>query len=237
VSARIRLDGLGVRYQFDRQRRPVTPVAARLRRRVSVEWGLRGVSLRVDAGEAIALIGHNGAGKTTLLRAMAGVLAPEEGTVEVHGTVGPLLSTGGGLMPQLTGRESARLLGVLAGLSRRAAGTGLDEIAARSALGRAFARPVSTYSEGMRARLGFTVVERIDPQVLLLDEVHEALDLEFREAIEGRVESILRDGGAVVAAGHDHELLSRLCDRAILLDDGALRADGPFEEVAAGHLV
>jgi ABC-type polysaccharide/polyol phosphate transport system ATPase subunit len=73
--------------------------------------------------------------------------------------------------------------------------------------------------------------------VLLLDEVHEALDLEFREAIEGRVESILRDGGAVVAAGHDHELLSRLCDRAILLDDGALRADGPFEEVAAGHLV
>jgi ABC-type polysaccharide/polyol phosphate transport system ATPase subunit len=141
------------------------------------------------------------------------------------------------LIPQLTGRESSRLLGVLAGLSRREAGTGLDEVATRSALGRAFERPVSTYSEGMRARLGFTVVERVDPQVLLLDEVHEALDLDFRDVIEARVRSILRAGGLVLAAGHDHELLSRLCDRAILLEDGALRADGPFEQVAAGQLV
>jgi ABC-type polysaccharide/polyol phosphate transport system ATPase subunit len=237
VSACIRVDRLGVRFQFDRQGRPITPVAARLRRRVSADWGLRGVSLRVDAGEAVAVIGHNGAGKTTLLRTIAGVLAPDEGTVEVRGKVGPLLSTGGGLIPQLTGRESSRLLGVLAGLSRRRAGTDLDEVATRSALGRAFERPVSTYSEGMRARLGFTVVERVDPQVLLLDEVHEALDLDFRDVIEARVRSILRAGGVVLAAGHDHELLARLCDRAIRLEGGALQADGPFEQVAAGHLV
>lgn len=237
MSAGVRVDGLGVRFQFDRQGRPITPIAARLRRRVSADWGLRGVSLRVDAGEAVAVIGHNGAGKTTLLRAIAGVLAPDEGTIEVRGQVGPLLSTGGGLMPQLTGRESSRLLGVLAGLSRQRAGTGLDEVAARSALGRAFERPVSTYSEGMRARLGFTVVERVDPQVLLLDEVHEALDLDFRAVIEARVQSIRRAGGVVLAAGHDHELLSRLCDRAIRLEGGALRADGAFEEVTAGHLV
>jgi ABC-type polysaccharide/polyol phosphate transport system ATPase subunit len=204
---------------------------------VSADWGLRGVSLRVDAGEAVAVIGHNGAGKTTLLRTIAGVLAPDEGTVDVRGRVGPLLSTGGGLIPQLNGRESSRLLGVLAGLSRRQAGTGLDEVATRSALGRAYDRPVSTYSEGMRARLGFTVVERIDPQVLLLDEVHEALDLDFRNVIEARVRSILRAGGLVLAAGHDHELLARLCDRAIRLEDGALQSDGPFEQVAAGHLV
>jgi ABC-type polysaccharide/polyol phosphate transport system ATPase subunit len=237
VSAHIRVQRLGVRFQFDRQGRPITPVAARLRRRVSADWGLRGVSLRVDAGEAVAVIGQNGAGKTTLLRTIAGVLAPDEGTVEVRGRVGPLLSTGGGLIPRLTGRESSRLLGVLAGLSRRQAGTGLDEVATRSALGRAFDRPVSTYSEGMRARLGFTVIERVDPQVLLLDEVHEALDIDFRDLIEARVRSILRAGGVVLAAGHDHELLAHLCDRAIRLEDGALQADGPFEQVAAGHLV
>ena len=236
MTAGVRIEGLGVRFQFDRQGRPVTPGAARLRRRVTSDWGLRDVTLRVEAGEAVALIGHNGAGKTTLLRTIAGVLTPDEGKVEVRGRVGPLLSTGAGLAPQLTGRESSRLLGVLAGLPRDRAGAGLDKVAALSALGRAFDRPVSTYSDGMRARLGFTVVERADPMVLLLDEVHEAVDLEFRAVIEARGRGILAAGGVLVAAGHDHELLARLCGRAILLEQGRLEADGPFDRVAAGHL-
>ncbi len=236
MSASVHIDGLGIRFEFDRQHRPVTPGAARVRRHCTSGWGLRGVSLTIDAGESVAIVGANGAGKTTLLRAIAGVLAPDEGSVMVSGRLGPLLSTDGGLTPVLTGRESCRLLGVLAGLGRAQSRRAMDEIAARSGLGEAFDHPVSSYSQGMRARLGFAATEQADPQVLLLDEVHEAVDHEYREVLEARARAIIADGGIVVAVGHDHAGLSRLCRRAILLEDGRVKAEGEFDEVVAGYL-
>ena len=236
TAASVRIEGLGVQFAFDRQRRPVTPVAARLRRRCTVGWGLRGVDLELRGGESVALVGPNGAGKTTLLRVIAGVHAADEGRAEVRGRVGPLLSVEGGLVPLLTGRESARLLGVLGGLSRAGSRVALEEIERRSALGPAFDRPVSSYSEGMRARLGFAAAEQTHPQILLLDEVHEALDHEFRQVVEERARAILAEGGIVVAVGHDLGVLERLCGRAVLLEGGRVRADGPFAEVTAAYL-
>src|SRR5436190_7030121 len=118
VSALIRVEGLGVRFQFDRQGRPVTPAVARIRRHCTSAWGLRAVKLEIAPGECVALIGPNGAGKTTLLRAIAGVLAADEGKVEVHGRLGPLLSVEAGLVRLLTGRESCRLLCAVAGRPR-----------------------------------------------------------------------------------------------------------------------
>ena len=109
-------------------------------------------------------------------------------------------------------------------------------IAARSGLGEAFDHPVSSYSQGMRARLGFAAMEQSGPQILLLDEVHEAVDHEYREVLEARVDQIVSDGGIVVAVGHDHAGLSRLCRRAILLEEGHVKADGEFDEVAAGYI-
>ena len=103
-------------------------------------------------------------------------------------------------------------------------------------MGEAFDRPVSTYSQGMLARLGFAVAECLQPQLLLLDEVHEALDHEFRALVEARAAQILAGGGIVVAAGHDHELLGRLCGRALWLEDGRVRDDGPFEDVVAAYV-
>jgi len=231
VSGAVRAEDVGVRFFFDRQRRPVTPALARLRRGCTSSWALQGLSFAAGPGEGVALVGHNGAGKTTLLRLLAGVFAPDAGRLRVDGRVGSLLSIESGLMSPLTGRENAQLLAVLRG-RRRGDPADLEEVRRRSDLGPAFDRPVSSYSQGMRARLGFAVVELARPTVLLLDEVHEALDHRFHEEVEAAAHAVLARGGVVVAAGHDHALLERLCDRALLLDGGRLVQDGPFAEVA-----
>jgi ABC-type polysaccharide/polyol phosphate transport system ATPase subunit len=235
MSARIEARGLGIHFAFDRQRRPVLPGAARLRRRCSSTWGLRGVDLKVNAGEAVALIGSNGAGKTTLLRALAGVYEPDEGTLSVAGRVGSLLAVGAGVLPGLTGRENCLLLGVLAGRTRQQARRGLEEIKRRSELGDAFEVQASSYSQGMRARLAFSALEQAEPSVLLLDEVHQAFDLEFRRVVADRAGAITEAGGIVVAAGHDHVALGELCSRAVWLDGGQPVADGDFAEVGDSY--
>lgn len=226
MTAEIIVADLGVRFDTDRQRRPVTPALTRVRRHCSTEWALRGVSFSVRAGESVAVVGHNGAGKTTLMRAIAGVLTPDEGHVEVRGRIGSLLSVDAGLMPPLTGRENSVMLGVLAGIDRAEVRTALASIQARSGLTSAFDRPVSTYSQGMRARLGFAVIEYANPEILLLDEVHEATDALFREELEAYAHRIRRRGGIVMAVGHDHLALSKLCERAMVLEPGGIQAVG-----------
>jgi ABC-type polysaccharide/polyol phosphate transport system ATPase subunit len=231
MNARVTTHRLGVHFFFDRQHRVVTPALAKLRRRGSEVWGIRDVSISVGAGEGVALLGANGAGKSTLLRAIGGVLPADAGRVETRGRVAALLSIDAGLMPALTGRENCLLLGVLAGLTRRQARRALEEIRSRTALADEFDRPVSSYSQGMRARLGFAVAAQIAPDILLLDEVHEAIDHDSLTAVEERAHAIRRRGGIVLVAGHDHVLLERLCDRALLLRAGTVVEDGDFEHI------
>lgn len=232
----ISVDRVGIRFYFDRHKKVVTPVAARLRRQGSTKWGVRGVSFESAGGEGIALIGPSGSGKTTTLRLLAQIYWPDEGRVAVRGRVASLLSTEAGLIWLLSGRENATLLGVLGGLSRRASRRALDSVRERSRLGDAFDEPVSTYSQGMRARLGFAVAMENDPQILLLDEVHEALDHQFRDIVEEQARALVEAGGIVVASGHDHAMLARLCTRAIWLQDGEVRESGPFDQVQPRYL-
>jgi ABC-type polysaccharide/polyol phosphate transport system ATPase subunit len=232
----VQAEDVGIRFLFDRQRNVVPPALARVRRRGSENWGLRGVTFAIHGGEGVALIGASGSGKTTLLRTIAGVLDPDAGRMSIRGRVASLLSIDAGLLPVLTGRENAQLLSVLAGLSRREANAQLESIKARSGLGQQFERPVLSFSQGMRARLGFAVADSVNPQILLLDEVHEALDHEFRAVVERRARSILEAGGIVVAAGHDHPMLERLCTRAFLMREGSLEADGAFAQVQQSYL-
>ena len=232
----IEAEGIGVRFLFDRLQRQVTPTLSRLRFGGSEKWGLREIGFEVSAGESVALIGPSGSGKTTLLRVIAGVLEPDEGSLRISGQIGSLLSVGAGLMGPLTGRENSLLLGVLAGLPRARTRAALPEVRARAKLEDAFDLPVRSYSQGMRARLGFAVAEETEPNILLLDEVHEALDHEFREFVARRAEATLESGGIVMAAGHDHPLLDRLCDRAILLRKGRLAADGEFDAVRRAYV-
>lgn len=236
MTVHVAASDLGIRFLFDHERRVVTPTLAKLRRRGDEAWGLKGVDVEIRGGEGVALLGPSGSGKTTLLRALAGIYVPDAGRLQISGRVASLLSINAGLLGLLTGRENAMLLAVLAGLPRSDARATLEEIRDRSGLGDRFDRPVSSYSQGMRARLGFAVAERSQPNVLLLDEVHEALDHEFREVVRRRAQAILAAGGIVVAAGHDHELLASLCERAIFLRQGVVQSDGPFDEVRRVYL-
>jgi ABC-type polysaccharide/polyol phosphate transport system ATPase subunit len=235
MPATVRAQGAGVRFQLDRHKRLVSPALALVRRGGTTAWGVRELDLRLGPGEGVALIGPSGSGKTTLLRLLAGVLEPDAGTIEVAGRVGSLLSIEAGVSAFLTGRENARLLGVLQGLTARQAVAVLDRVRETSGLGDAFERPVATWSQGMRARLGYAVAEVADPDILLLDEVHEALDHEFRRHVEAHARRIVARGGLVVAAGHDHDLLAGLCRRALWLSHGRVRRDGPFGEVVAAY--
>jgi ABC-type polysaccharide/polyol phosphate transport system ATPase subunit len=236
VSATVEARGVGIRFLFDRERRIVTPTLAALRRRGSETWALRGLDVTIAPGEGVALIGRSGSGKTTLLRTLAGVLVPDEGSLQANGRVGSLLSVEAGLMSVLTGRENATLRAALAGIPRSESRVALEAIKERTGLGSYFERPVSSYSQGMRARLGFVVAERAEPDILLLDEVHEALDHDFRRIVADRAHTMLEAGGIVVAAGHDHEMLERFCARALWLEQGSIRADGPFDEVRGAYL-
>jgi len=236
VSASVTAHGAGVHFFFDRQHRVVTPTLARIRRHGTDVWGIRDVTFSIRAGEGVALLGANGTGKSTLLRAVAGVLPTDAGKLDTRGRVAALLSVDAGLMPALTGRENSILLGVLAGLSRRDARRSLADIQERTALGDEFENPVSSYSQGMRARLGFAVADQISPEILLLDEVHEAIDHDSRVFVEQRAHAILRDGGIVIAAGHDHTLLERLCGRALLLRGGHVVEDGEFARVRRDYI-
>jgi homopolymeric O-antigen transport system ATP-binding protein len=229
-------DNVGVEFFFDRHMRVVTPGEARLRGTGMTTWGLRDVTFSIERGQGVALIGPSGSGKTTLLRVLAGIFIPDHGKLEIRGRVASLLSVDAGLLPLLTGRENAVLLGVIAGLSRRSAIRQLESVKERCGLDEAFERPVLTYSQGMRARLGFAVAEEIEPQVLLLDEVHEALDHEFRNFLQERSQAIVEAGGIVIAAGHDHPMLARLCTRAIWMEEGSVRGDGAFDEVQPRYL-
>jgi ABC-type polysaccharide/polyol phosphate transport system ATPase subunit len=227
--------GLGVQFLLDRHLRVVTPGEARLRGKGVTTWGVRDLTFSIGPGEGAALIGPSGSGKTTLLRLLAGIFSPDRGDLEIRGRTASLLSVDAGLLALLTGRENAVLLGVIAGVRRRAAIKSLEVIKERSGLDDAFERPVLTYSQGMKARLGLAVAEEVDPEILLLDEVHEALDHEFRRFLQKRAQRILDAGGIVVAAGHDHPMLASLCTRAIWLQSGSVRADGPFDEVQSRY--
>jgi homopolymeric O-antigen transport system ATP-binding protein len=229
--ATMSLRDVGVKFEFDSLRRVVTPTIRKIRPVRATSWGLRHVDLEVKPGDAVAVVGPTGSGKTTLLRVMAGVIPPDEGQADIQGRVGSLLATGAGVAMFLTGRENAELLGVLAGASVARTRAQMDFVAERSKLADAFDRPVHTYSEGMRARLGFAVIQLIEPSILLLDEVFEALDHEFREKVEDYGAELRSRGGIVVAAGHDHTALERMASRAVLLEDGHIRAQGSFEDV------
>jgi ABC-type polysaccharide/polyol phosphate transport system ATPase subunit len=232
----IEADGVGIHYLFDRQQRTVSPTIAAFRRAGADTWALRDLSFSIGPGDGVALLGASGSGKSTLLRTMAGVLDPDTGRLEVRGRLGSLLSIHAGVMAALTGRENTVLLGVLAGMSLAQARASIDEVRRRSGLGEHFERLVGSYSQGMRARLGLAVVELTEPSILLLDEVHEALDHEFRDHVEEIAQRLLARGGIVVAAGHDHPMLERLCNRAMLLEGGRLSADGDFLSVQHTYL-
>jgi ABC-type polysaccharide/polyol phosphate transport system ATPase subunit len=193
-------------------------------------WALDDVSLQVEPGEAVGLIGRNGSGKSTLLRVIAQIIKPTRGAVAVGGRVGSLLELGAGFHPDFTGRENLFLNGSIQGLQRRQLRERFDEIVAFAELEHAIDRPVRTYSSGMTMRLGFAIAAFLDADVLLLDEVFAVGDESFQRKCFGVISSFKQRGGTIVFVSHDAASVERLCERSVLLHGGSVAFAGPTHE-------
>jgi ABC-type polysaccharide/polyol phosphate transport system ATPase subunit len=193
-------------------------------------WALQDVSVQIEPGEAVGLIGRNGSGKTTLLKLIAGIMKPTSGRVAVAGRVGSLLELGAGFHPEFTGRENVYLNGSIHGLKRAAIREHMDEIVAFAELEKFIDLPVRTYSSGMYMRLGFAVAAYLEADVLLLDEVFAVGDEEFQRKCFGKVFEFKQRGGTIVFVSHDASAVERLCERAVLLRRGRVEFDGEVRE-------
>ena len=223
-----------LRFQPDRSIGQVLREAV-ARRPPTHVWALRHIDLTVRAGECLAVVGHNGAGKSTLLQVIARLLPPDEGRLRTRGRISALLNLGVGFDPRLTGRENVKLVGALMGLRPPAVEAKLDHVVEFAGLGRFIDAPLRTYSSGMRARLGFAASTMIDPNVLVLDEVLGTGDASFREQSRARLNELVRESHAVVAATHDMSWVTEFATYAILLDGGRMVAEGAPSAVAALH--
>ena len=210
-------------------------VVARSRSRPTVVEALRDVSMRIEPGEAVGLIGRNGSGKTTLLRLLGGILGPTSGQVGVGGRVGSLLELGAGFHLDFTGRENVYLNGSVHGLSRAQIRERMDEIVAFAELQRFIDVPVRTYSSGMYMRLGFAIAAHLEADVLLLDEVFAVGDEAFQRKCFGKIFEFKQRGGTIVFVSHDASAVERLCQRAVLLREGVVDFDGPVHAALARY--
>jgi lipopolysaccharide transport system ATP-binding protein len=198
-------------------------------------WALREVSFAVQRGESWGIIGENGAGKSTLLKLIAGVTRPSQGSVEVQGRVGALLELGTGFHPEYTGRENIYFSAAMMGLSKPETEALLPEIIDFSGLGDFIDRPVKTYSTGMFMRLGFSVATTVNPDVLITDEVLAVGDESFQKKCVRRMEAFLAQGKSLLFCSHSMYHVRKLCQKALWLDHGQVRAAGDVSVVTNSY--
>lgn len=196
-------------------------------------WALKGVSLDVESGQSLGLLGHNGSGKSTLLKCVAGILRPTGGDIRVHGRVAALLELGAGFHPDLTGRENVYLNGSILGFKKKEIDKIFDAIVDFSEIERFIDNQVKHYSSGMYARLAFAVAVHVEPEILLVDEVLAVGDEAFQKKCLARIERFRKEGRTILLVTHAADLVRRICDRAAVMDHGKLVAvDEPADAVA-----
>jgi lipopolysaccharide transport system ATP-binding protein len=199
-------------------------------------WALRNVSFTISHGESIGIIGRNGAGKSTLLKILSRITRPTHGTATIHGRLASLLEVGTGFHPELTGRENIFLNGAILGMSRSDTLRRFDEIVAFAEVSAFLDTPVKRYSTGMYLRLAFAVAAHLEPDILVVDEVLAVGDLAFQKKCLGRMRDVSKQGRTVLLVSHNLGAVQTLCDRAILLREGRISADGKATETVAAYL-
>jgi lipopolysaccharide transport system ATP-binding protein len=206
--------------------------------RYDLLWANQDVSLQLRQGEVLGLIGHNGSGKSTLLRMMAGIQKPNKGSVTIDGRVSALLELGAGFHPDLTGRENVYLNASILGMRRADIDLVFDDIVAFAGgqIPDFIDTPVKIYSSGMFVRLGFSVAVHLRPQILIIDEVIAVGDEEFQRRCFEYLAKLRSEGVTIVMVTHALSLVSNMCDRAIWLDHGQLKQDGPANDVVKAYL-
>jgi len=230
----IHVESLGVRFRRNRRgRRSLKDLFAGTARRTRPGefWALRNVSFDVRRGEAIGVVGRNGQGKSTLLKLVAGVLLPDEGVVEVHGGVAPLIEITGGFVGDLTVRENVRLTAGLHGMSRAEVARRFDDIIAFAEIADFVDTPYKHLSSGMKVRLAFAVVSQLEEPILLVDEVLAVGDRAFKAKCYRRIDELLAEGRTLFFVSHNEKDLRRFCTRGLYLDKGALKLDASIGEV------
>ncbi|MEC8258042.1 MAG: ABC transporter ATP-binding protein, partial [Candidatus Thermoplasmatota archaeon] len=190
---------------------------------------LEKISLDVKKGEVVGLMGANGSGKSTLLRVIAGIYAPDEGSVRVRGRVTLLAGIGTGFQLDLTGRENIMLTGSIYGYSKMEISKMEEEIIEFSGIREFIDQPIRTYSAGMRARLGFAIVSNLEPDILLLDEVMSVGDTDFRQKSRNKIEQLIKGDATVVIVSHSKSIIKSMCDRVFAIEDGKIITDGSIE--------
>jgi lipopolysaccharide transport system ATP-binding protein len=190
---------------------------------------LSNVSLKLSAGDRLALVGPNGSGKTTMLRVLAGVYSPDEGSVETIGKIASLLDLSLGLQPTATGFENIYLRGLIAGLSKAQIEEKTAQIAEFSGLGAFLGLPLKTYSSGMLARLAFAVATSVDADILLMDEWIAVGDADFRDSARARLMGLIEQSHVMVLASHEMSLVKGLCNKFLHLEHGIATPIMPIE--------
>lgn len=198
-------------------------------------YALREVSFELERGETLGVVGPNGAGKSTLLSLIAGLSEPDEGELCVTGRAAGLLELGSGFHPDLTGRENLAVYASLLGLSARQLRQRFEQIVGFAGIGEFLDEPLRTYSSGMILRLAFSVAIHVDADIMLFDEILTVGDQNFQAACLARIFELKRRGCAFVCVSHAPDLLKRLCERALWLEQGRVVRDGPIGEVLEAY--
>jgi lipopolysaccharide transport system ATP-binding protein len=196
---------------------------------------LEDLSFTLRDGDRVGLLGHNGAGKSTLLRLLCGVYSPSQGSARIEGDIGSLIDISLGIDPEATGRENIYLRGALLGMGKADLNRQMESIITFSELGDFIDMPLRTYSTGMHLRLAFAVSTIMRPQILLMDEWLSVGDQGFKQKAEERMSEMVQSTNILVIASHSRTLIEETCNRAIWLEHGKLRMDGPVEAVLPAY--
>jgi ABC-2 type transport system ATP-binding protein len=234
VGDAIAVSDLGIKFAVNRQRRLELKnlfIAGRETIGTGEYWALRHLSFTVAHGESVGVVGRNGCGKSTLLRLVAGVMLPDEGEIEVNGGVGAMIELSAGFVGDLTARDNVYLLAALHGFTREQTDERFNKIIRWAGVQDFVDTPVQHFSSGMRARLAFSIVTRMEEPILLVDEVLAVGDKAFRRKCGKVIDRMLGDGRTMLLVSHNESDLRRWCTRGIYLRPGEAPLHGPIEEI------
>ena len=245
----IKVEGLGKRYQIgEKQERYQTlrDVLVKSVKRLTVNrsrkietstiWALKDISVEINHGDVVGIIGGNGAGKSTLLKILSHITEPTAGRVTLYGRVGSLLEVGTGFHPELTGRDNIYLNGAILGMKKAEIERKFDEIVDFAEIEKFLDTPAKRYSSGMYVRLAFAVAAHLDPEILLVDEVLAVGDAQFQKKCLGKMSSIANTGRTILFVSHNMAVIQKLCTKTILLQKGKLLLDGATQDVISSYL-
>lgn len=239
-ASSLEVSSLGIKFLLKsngaKPGQPGGGLLSRLRRMKKKDfWALKDISFEAETGEILGIMGSNGAGKSTLLKVIAGIYPATEGEVRVNGRIAPLIELGAAFNPELTGTENIFLSGSIYRIPRKVICESFDQIVDFSGLRKFINIPVKNYSSGMFMRLAFSIIIILKPEIVIIDEVFSVGDETFQKKSFEKILSFRREGATILLVTHDADLITRICDRALILSQGRMSFLGPAEEAVAHY--